>query len=1615
MHVAGSRSNAWKYLAVLFLTFILSVPVQIYAGGSEEQGQEEPVAQDPTDPHAEADVSDNILTEEEVLEMGVSLPPDATRNAPWNQWERFGYPGSGEMPALAYNSSSGKIYTYGGGSINSGFGGTSYSSTNDQFYYNVNTHRWVHFERAVSPNDRFQASVAVDEGRGKMYVYGGNQDGAVLNDLWEFDMGTEAWKRLDSSMLPSGRAQAPMVLDPTAGDKGVLYLHMGVDTSLDNITGFYKIDLANLGAAPVALNDGVLSSGLLKRTDHDMCIDVNNKLIYLFGGRHKVNDNSYDYYTEFWVYNIIADEWTKLVNPPEFGTKLFYGAKMFYRSADNTVNIWGGRDATTGTSMNRTLWTYDTQTTLWSWKDYNSGNSPAVRAFYGRYYSAASDTYFIFQGRYYTTGGGGAQAARRSDVAFMDASAKTWTTVPGNISAGSVNAGIFAHNKAQDRIYYIGPSINWGSPYGNGSAYIYYFDLKLKDWKGPFYNPSGTNPERGQSGRSNWGICYVPTTNEVFLYGGGGVNQGGGGAPPTYYDFADMWKMSLTTYSWTKLYDPAGPGERQGFQMVYNSKDGMIYFYGGYNHPDTTSAIVIYEDFYKFNPISTMFTEITLAGTHPGARYGTSLLYEPDDNLLYLFGGYYLKAGQTNPQEKNDLFTYNFTTELWSEVDTTMNPSSRSYAKLVYDPLTRDIILTGGSLNNDLLRYRILEGKWYTDSSITVNPGNLNNHAVVFIEETRDLYLFGGGARSGVWKFGVPQRLGIQKMTFVDPDGAAGLAYAMYRPYHFRTTIKAVDDISEIAEVRCIFQQKDTVFSVVYNHTLNQWSEVDVLERAFITSHTASENGLFLTIDFSVKFNWTWAVKSASIDRSVIVRAKGTIAPDELIVRSFLTVKNQLELKGVLKAESSIQGPLQNRSWVSANETLNIHGIKVAYKGANVYPPLDSYKLVLWDDDDKQHSSDYQPGEEFNFTMVSPSTTKTDISYKINLTGIPPMTRTSNLYFNYSTDADPPGSPGSVLIFDNAGSERSTIYDNDPSVYLTWSASEDSASGVDHYYWSLDDNSGTRFGTPANLSSEAFEVNLSKKGSYNLFVWAEDKVGNIGASTGAKITIDMDPISFRVLNPDLKVIMPYKETNFIVNLTDVGGSGITTMTVKYRFTNHGITDTAQWLGSGAWKWVDNKYQSPNQEEFMEIEIPLKTLTNGYDNFIQLQAMDGAGTLFFSPIYTLMVDEDLRFPIAEIVGPANGTRYDDPEDVMLSWNVTFYQPEDVTYKIFMSLNKNDVMLKRTSALFTTVYDGMTLNPSGLDFGTYYWTVEPWALETYAGSCRNGVFWFTLTNEASYAFEVTAKDTTKTKLEQGGSTFFQFTLKNTGLKDLSIIPSVKMDGTENVTDLMSYGWIGLNKTNKYGVVVNSVSDINFEIKQVRESAPIGNYTMNFTFVNQYGIREWVLLELEIVAKQVKIDGDPDPVDLGPFIVAGIIAVLLVMIIIGGLYFFLVKKKTKNIHRDIESELDEMEGDIGIGGAGLNMAPQPKGLKTGPLSASSRSGSKQASKKEAAEDGMEWEAPKLAEEGSEDDWMNLVATETISEAAKSETVEEDMSVETDKQKSLKDLLFEMSDEDK
>lgn len=1529
-----------------------------------------------------------ILTDEEVEAFGLEPP---TRSEPWNKWDRIGYHRGGEEGAAVYHAEHNGVYVYGGGYPTRN-GHTSYD---DLFFFDLSTEKWEAIERQTSPGGRYRFSEAYDPAEDKLYIYGGYAGGSEANDLWEFNFTSMDWTRINSGVFPeilpdnsdARRIWAPMVADPV-GQK--LYIHMGQgdDTNNeDNLSGFWTLDLTNPAGAPVRIRDGT-QDGMVERYTHDMCIDPDNRKIYLYGGYNDIQG----YLNEMWVYDIISNTWAPIPLHPDLS--VIYGARMFYRPADGTVNLWGGRLG--GSSYENTrLWSYDTG--LSSWENTTFADPPNGRLMYHNHYSPDADRFVAFAGRYY------GQPSRYRDLNYLDLGTMNWTQFDNEYLPSSTTNGIFAYNDALRRIYYIGPN----DGYYNGTEYLDYFDLATDKWYGPFYNQGENLP----NGRSNAGICYDEANNTVYLYGGGYTT--GPWDNRQYHDLADFYKLDLDTYNWEEVFPAAFPGERQGFNMEFNPVDGKVYFYGGYNHPTTASDIEIVNDFWKYDPQLEIFSQITLTGTNPGGRRGAALCIVEESNTLYLFGGE--ENTSPNPTERRDLWKYDIGSGVWTKL--AQVSSSRISAELDYDPLTKELLLTGGG-TDDIYRYRILEDAWYLWYP-QPNPGTLSNgHASVFIPEDRDLWVYGGGAKSGIWKIGIPPRLAIQTATFENAENDEDLAYAMYKSYTFKSRIKVVNAEDDLDKITFELPHKSGNFRLIYNRTEDAagreaWTELDNNDYATLTSPpTVSWNGLFATFSFDLMFHWNWSHKTNAIDRLLKVKAYGNVVDgDELVVRDFLRVRNYLEFIGDLSLHGAVQGELESGDWVQFGELITVSGLKIVYQGTtDVFPPSGSYDLELYFNKDLNSTITLAPGETINFTVPAAEAEyiKDKSVYDLNISGInEEIGEGPKVSWKLNFDGDAPGAPPGLMFHADDFDDQRILYDDDLDVYVTWSPSNEEDSGVKTYYWSYDNNEGTRIGDPLNVTE--IQLTLPQTGINTIYVWAEDYVGNIGLAAEASILIDDQGIDFTIISPNLNETIPYTSVEIEINMTDIGGSKIIPETVQYRYTFNGQADE-MWIGSDPWEYLPDLWgQGPQDTLQFSVNIGVDTikLSDSDENFIQIRARDGAGAMYLSSVYNIKVDTSLRFPEVTLLSPEDGATFDDAEDVLLQWEVDFFEPSDVIYYLYISDVKEKVELQQEEP---EMVSGTEFSPSWLYFGEYYWTIIPEA-RGVVGTCLSGIWTLEITNDANFAFTAeTADDVHKYQQGQGGIPIY-FTIVNTGQEGSWINPTTDLSGIAEIEE-----WVNLGEEG-YSLQVGSSREISCLLK-IKDNAPTGVYDLVFYFVSDRKINRSVEISVEIIPKVIEGDDDDSKDSEGQlgmimaFVIVGIIALVM---IIGALYFTVFKKKKGRTFDD--SHLDELEKELETPLSDRDefaVAPVPQGLGTTEkekISAAPDSDKLPPAKADEQQEAPEEEADpvKLAEEGSEDDWMNLVAQETKAIEDQSE-VEEDKTVHTEAQ-SLQDILAEMS----
>jgi hypothetical protein len=127
--------------------------------------------------------------------------------SPWTPLAPVHSPGPRTMAAIAYDTKRQRAVLFGGITVWNG----------DTFVYDSSTWEWdgtdwKQIDTPVAPAGRVLHAMAYDEQRGRVVLYGGENDSGNLGDLWEWDGVT--WHRLCPVCNPAARFAHRMIYDP---------------------------------------------------------------------------------------------------------------------------------------------------------------------------------------------------------------------------------------------------------------------------------------------------------------------------------------------------------------------------------------------------------------------------------------------------------------------------------------------------------------------------------------------------------------------------------------------------------------------------------------------------------------------------------------------------------------------------------------------------------------------------------------------------------------------------------------------------------------------------------------------------------------------------------------------------------------------------------------------------------------------------------------------------------------------------------------------------------------------------------------------------------------------------------------------------------------------------------------------------------------------------------------------------------------------------------------------------------------------------------------------------------------------------------------------------------
>ncbi|MCI4342294.1 MAG: kelch motif-containing protein, partial [Thermoplasmata archaeon] len=221
--------------------------------------------------------------------------------------------------------------------------------------------------------------------------------------------------------------------------------------------------------------------------------------------------------------------------------------------------------------------------------------------------------------------------------------------------------------------------------------------------------PTGISP----SERIFPATVYYPSGHDVILFGGYGVIPGtlqNGFFQDTWSFHGDTWTPLIRNTSCTAT---SCPSPRSGAMLAYYPAMQALLLFGGYIY--SNSSYQVYSDSWLF--YSNAWHNVTsAAGQPPAPRYDGSMVYDPSDNYVLLFGGSDAYGGAFGD-------TWQFSNGYWTNItadeggvygyQSNLAPEPRAGAAIANSP-SGYVMIYGGEDGSTLIQNYCNNGAYFT-------------------------------------------------------------------------------------------------------------------------------------------------------------------------------------------------------------------------------------------------------------------------------------------------------------------------------------------------------------------------------------------------------------------------------------------------------------------------------------------------------------------------------------------------------------------------------------------------------------------------------------------------------------------------------------------------------------------------------------------------------------------------------------------------------------------------------------------------------------------------------------------------------------------------------------
>jgi hypothetical protein len=252
---------------------------------------------------------------------------------------------------------------------------------NDIWEFDLDAHAWADLTPAMgsAPSARITPVSVYDTAGHQMITWSGQGNSGFFNDVWSFDLTTDAWTQYAPvGGPPNIRYGAAGVFDPVTGD-------LVTFAGFTNLGRFDDVWRFNDGA--VMWSDVTPLTGPVKRCLHSASYDSQEHRMIMYAGQ---SSGALD---DIWAFDLSLDTWTELT--PASGPVGRWFAAHVYDSTNHRATIFAGN--ADGIKKDD-VWVFDLTANEWHPLT-PSGVPPAVRDGAVAVYDGANDRMVVFGGR----------------------------------------------------------------------------------------------------------------------------------------------------------------------------------------------------------------------------------------------------------------------------------------------------------------------------------------------------------------------------------------------------------------------------------------------------------------------------------------------------------------------------------------------------------------------------------------------------------------------------------------------------------------------------------------------------------------------------------------------------------------------------------------------------------------------------------------------------------------------------------------------------------------------------------------------------------------------------------------------------------------------------------------------------------------------------------------------------------------------------------------------------------------------------------------------------------------------------------------------------------------